>query len=125
MNDFYYRKLDAYNLSIDYVIAIYDLLHKYPTSEKFVLCDQIKRAVISIPSNIAEGMGRFSVKERMHFIDISYGSLSEVMCQMEISRRLKYITEDEYDNIENLASRISMTILGLKKSLSNKMNNQQ
>lgn len=123
MNDFYYRKLDAYNLSVEFVISVYRLLRDFPDFERFALCDQIRRAVISIPSNIAEGMGRFAIKERMHFIDIAYGSLSEVMCQLEISHKLQYIDEKCFKEMETQASRISMTILGLKKSLNCKIDN--
>lgn len=123
MNDFYYRKLDAYNLSVEFVISVYRLLRDFPDFEHFSLCDQIRRAVISIPSNIAEGMGRFAIKERMHFIDIAYGSLSEVMCQLEISHKLQYIDEKCFKEVETQTSRISMTILGLKKSLNCKIDN--
>ena len=122
MNDFYYRKLDAYHLSKELVIQTYHLLKKYPNDEKYALCDQIRRAVISIPSNIAEGTGRFSVKERIHFFDIAYGSLCEIMCQMEISHDLAYISDDEFEYIQNLASRTSMTLIGLKNSYESKIN---
>ena len=85
MNDFYYKNLDAYKLSKELAIMTYRLLKKYPADEKFALCDQLRRAVISVPSNIAEGSGRFSLKERTRFMDIAYGSLCETMCQIEIS----------------------------------------
>ena len=75
MNDFYYRKLDSYQLAKQLVTKVYILLQKFPDYERFALCDQIRRAVISIPSNIAEGAGRFSLKDRIRFLDISYGSL--------------------------------------------------
>jgi len=94
MNDFYYRKLDVYNLAKDFVIKAYQLLRKYPEEERYALCDQLRRSVISIPSNIAEGAGRMAIKERIHFYDIAYGSLTESLCQMEISRDLGYINEE-------------------------------
>ena len=123
MNDFYYKNLDAYKLSKELAIMTYRLLKKYPADEKFALCDQLRRAVISVPSNIAEGSGRFSLKERTHFMDIAYGSLCEKMCQIEISQELGYITMEDFHAFEQLASRVSMTIVGLKQSYEKKINN--
>jgi len=125
MNDFYYRKLDVYNLAKQFVIQVYQLLKGFPDYEKYALCDQIRRAVISIPSNIAEGAGRMAIKERLHFYDIAYGSLTEVLCQLEISKDLSYISETDFSSVEQTASRISLTIIGLKRSLIEKLNKQQ
>jgi four helix bundle protein len=122
MNDFYYRKLDAYQLAKTLALEIYKLVNTFPERERYGMCDQLRRAAISIPSNIAEGTGRFSIKERIHFLNISYGSLCETMCQMEIAKDLGYISQEAYSETEDLASRVSMTISGLKKSLSNKLN---
>ena len=123
MNDFYFRKLDVYNLSKKYVLQVYQLLHGYPEYERFALCDQLRRAVISIPSNIAEGAGRMALKERIHFYDIAYGSLNESLCQLEISRDLNYINDEQFSSVEQTASRISMTRIALKKSIQDKINN--
>ena len=125
MNDFYYRKLDAYKLAKLLTLQVYTLLRGYPEYEKYGLCDQLRRAAISIPSNIAEGTGRVAMKERLHFFDIAYGSLSETLCQFELSKDLNYISEQQFEDIETLASRVSMTLLGLKKSIQEKLNNQQ
>ena len=125
MNDFYYRKLDVYILAKDFVIKAYQLLRKYPEEERYALCDQLRRSVISIPSNIAEGAGRMAIKERIHFYDIAYGSLTESLCQMEISRDLGYINEEDFFNMEQMAARISMTLIALKKSLQDKISKQQ
>ena len=125
MNDFYYRKLDVYNLAKAFVMQTYELLRKYPDYEKFALCDQLRRAAISIPSNIAEGAGRMSFKERLHFYDIAYGSLTESLCQLEISKDLGYIAEEEFSQMEQIASRVSMTLIALKKSMQDKLSKQQ
>jgi four helix bundle protein len=125
MNDFYYRKLDVYHLSKQLVIQVYQLLRSFPEYERFALCDQLRRAVISIPSNIAEGAGRMAIKERIHFYDIAYGSLTETLCQLEISKDLNYISDEEFALIEQTAIRISMTIIALKKSLQERLNKQQ
>ncbi len=121
MNDFYYRKLDVYHLSKQFVIQVYQLLRGYPDYERYALCDQMRRAVVSIPSNIAEGAGRMAVKERIHFYDIAYGSLTETLCQLEISKDLDYINDEQFSSLEQTASRISMTLIALKKSLQNKI----
>ena len=123
MNDFYYRKLDVYNLSKQFVMQVYQLLRGYPEYERYALCDQLRRAVISIPSNIAEGTGRMALKERIHFYDIAYGSLTETLCQLEISRDLNYIDDVQFSSLEQTASRISMTLIALKKSIQDKINN--
>ena len=78
MNDFFYKKVDAYHIAKEYVIFVYSLLKKFPQYENYALCDQVRRAAISIPSNIAEGLGRMAIKERIHFIEIAFGSLAEV-----------------------------------------------
>ncbi len=123
MNDFYYRKLDAYQLAKQLTKEVYNLIKHFPRDEKDALIEQIRRAAISIPSNIAEGSGRFSVRDRIRFLDISYGSLCETMCQMEIAHEQDYISDEQFVTFEQLASRTSMTIMGLKKNYENKLTN--
>ena len=125
MKDFYYRKLDVYNISEQFAIQVYQLLRGYPEYKKYALCDQMRRAVISIPSNIAEEAGRMALKERVHFYDIAYGSLTETLCQLEISKELNYINDEQFSLMEGTASRISMTLIALKKSLQDKINKHQ
>jgi four helix bundle protein len=124
MNDFYYRNVDAYKLAKEFANNIYRLLQKFPPEERFALVDQMRRSAISVPANIAEGLGRFSIKERIHFLDIAYGSLTEALCETEIAHDNQYITSEELANIDNLATRVSMTIYGLKKSLEIKKQKQ-
>ena len=100
MNDFFYKNLDAYKVAKELTTYIYSLLKNYPAYEQYAMCDQIRRAAVSVPSNIAEGMGRMAVKERLHFIDISNGSLYEVLCQLDISQSLGYISEEELNKAE-------------------------
>ena len=124
MNDFYYRNVDAYKLAKEFANNIYRLLQKFPPEERFALVDQMRRSAISVPANIAEGLGRFSIKERIRFLDIAYGSLTEALCETEIAHDNQYITSEEFANIDNLATRVSMTIYGLKKSLEIKKQKQ-
>ena len=125
MNDFFYRKLQVYQQALLQVRSVYEISKRFPTTEQFVLSDQIRRAVISIPSNIAEGMGRFSIKERIHFLEIANGSLTEVMCQLEIAHLLAYISDEDLRIQEETLSNISRLLAGLKKSLVEKMNKKE
>ena len=122
MNDFFYKKVDAYHLAKEYVIFVYSLLRKFPQYETYALCDQIRRAAVSIPSNIAEGLGRVSVKERIHFMEIAFGSLAEVSCQLDISESLGYISPNELQEAEERAERLSKVMSGLKNYLATKIN---
>ena len=120
-NDFFYKKLDAYNKAKDFTLMVYSLLKKFPAYEQYALCDQLRRAAISVPSNIAEGMGRMAVKERIHFLEISYASMIEVLCQLDISHSLGYISKEELDNIENLGYAVGRLMSGLRNSLLQKI----
>lgn len=121
MKDFFYKNLDAYKVAKEFVIDIYSLLKKYPSYEQFAICDQLRRVAVSIPSNIAEGMGRMAVKERIHFIEISYASMMEVLCQLDISQSLGYITEEELNKAEETADHLSRIMSGLRKNLPEKL----
>ena len=81
-----YRKLVVYAKAMEMVTKVYQLLKKYPKEEQFALCSQLRRAAVSVTSNIAEGTTRYSYKEKIHFLELSYGSLMEVMSQLEVSR---------------------------------------
>ena len=123
MNDFFYKKVDAYHIAKEYVIFVYSLLKKFPQYENYALCDQVRRAAISIPSNIAEGLGRMAIKERIHFIEIAFGSLAEVSCQLDISESLGYISAEELQEAETRAEHLSKVMSGLKNYLTSKINN--
>lgn len=122
---FLYEKLDVWRLAVDFVKEIYELLYGFPASENFVLSSQIKRAGISIPSNIAEGSGRVSVKEKIHFVDIANGSLCEALCQLKIALELGYIEEESYIHIKNKAAKIAMMLGGWRRSLSTKLEDKK
>lgn len=114
---FSFQNLNVYQESRKLVKTIYSMLEKYPSKEQYALCDQLRRAVISVPSNIAEGISRKSFKEQSHFLDISYGSLMEVLCQMEISLDLGYINKDEYDMVLEQIRGISIKIINLRRKI--------
>ncbi len=119
MDSFGFRDLRVYQTSRDLVKTVYSVLAAYPSNEQYALCDQLRRASVSVPSNIAEGMSRSSDKEKAHFIEISYGSLMEVLCQMEISKELDYVTEEQMKDIENQITIIAKQLSKLRTTLSN------
>lgn len=121
MNDFYYRKLKVYQRAMQLVADVYRLSKQFPQSERNGLTNQIQRAVISVPSNIAEGMGRFSKKERVHFLEIANGSLMEVMCQLEAALLLGYISQQQFDEQELYISENVKMLVGLRKNLEDKI----
>lgn len=123
MDDFYYRKLNVYHLAKQLVVDIYNLSKNFPQSEQFGLTNQIQRAAVSIPSNIAEGMGRFSIRERIHHLEFSLGSLMEVMCQLEIAESLNYISTNELSIQERKIKEISKMLTGLRRTFEEKNNN--
>jgi len=99
------------------VLSIYKLLEKFPKEEKYRIIDQLVRAVISIPTNISEGFGRYTSKDYIHFLIISRGSVSEVKYLILLSKDLKYITEIEYQELNNELSEIGKMLNGLIYSL--------
>ena len=85
-----HKELDIWNLSIDFVVIVYQLTKKFPKEELYGLTSQMRRAAISIPSNIAEGAARKTNKENIQFLYIALGSLSELETQFIIAEKLKY-----------------------------------
>ena len=117
MEEFTYRKLRVYQQSKKLVLVIYDLLKYFPKEENYALCDQLRRAVISIPSNITEGISRTSRKEQIHFLEISFGSLNEVMCQIEIANELGIISQENLSLVEDYYKLIAQMLSGLRRSI--------
>ena len=111
-----YRKLDAYNKAQEMVKAVYVLLKKFPKEEQFALCSQLRRAAVSVTSNIAEGVTRYSYKDKVHFLEVSYGSLMEVMSQIEIAYSLGYINQIDLQNMELLVVQVARLLTSLQYS---------
>ena len=108
-----FKNLIVYQKFKDLVMQVYALLKQFPDEERFALCGQIRRAAISIPSNIAEGMARMSNKDQSHFLSIAYGSLMELYAQLDIAHDLGYINQNEYDKIEISINEIDKMIVSL------------
>ena len=111
MNSF--RTLKVYVQAKELVKQVYELLKKFPREEQYALCDQLRRAVISIPSNIAEGSGRNSQKDQAHFYSIAYGSLMETFSQLDVAFDLGYIRQEEFNQLESLINEEAKMLSGL------------
>ncbi len=111
-----YRKLEAYNKAQELVKTVYVLLKQFPKEEQFALCSQLRRAAVSITSNIAEGVTRYSYKDKIHFLEVSYGSLMEVMSQMETAYSLGYIQSTDMQNIELIVVQVARLLTSLQYS---------
>lgn len=116
MEVFGFRRLIAYQKAKEVVKRTYKLLRKFPAEERYAMCDQLRRASVSITSNIAEGVNRYSVKDKSLFIEIAYGSLMEVSSQFEIAEELGYITVDDRLSIDQLIEELARILSGLQKN---------
>lgn len=114
--EFQLNKLDCWNESRKLAVNVYQLLKKFPIEERYALCDQLRRAVISISSNIAEGNGRISTKEQIHFLEIAFGSIMEVYSQLQLAVDLGYITDDDFNIVKPNISNTSRLVSGLRIS---------
>ncbi len=118
---FSFRKLDVYNAARVYVKSVYEIMKSFPKEERFALSDQLRRSAISVPSNIAEGMGRRSKKEQIHFIEIAFGSLMESFCQLELAFDLEYIDKETFEKSELQVEHFSKMLSGLTVSIEKKL----
>lgn len=109
-----YKNLDAYKESKKLVRMVYGWLKQFPKEENYALCDQLRRAVISVPSNIAEGSGRTSSKDQAHFFEMSFGSLMEVDCQLDIALDLGYIATNDALLAEKQIRVVASLLSGLR-----------
>lgn len=116
-----FEKLDVWQESRKLVALIYSLTKKFPEFEKFGLSNQMQRSAVSVPSNIAEGVSRSYLKEQIRFIEIAYGSLMELYCQLIISLDLGYLKNDELDNVQAIIFKISNKLNALKNSILSRM----
>lgn len=116
MKLFSFEKLNFWNQLRILVKTIYTVTKGYPEDEKYGLCSQMRRAVISISSNIAEGTSRASFKDQAHFSQIAFSSLMELLSQLIVSLDLEYINEEKYNEIRSLIEDLSRQINALRKS---------
>ena len=113
---FGFEKLGVWNDSLDFVKEIYELTNKFPKEELYGLSSQLRRAAISISSNIAEGSTRKSLKDQARYTEIAFGSLIETLNQLIIANKLEYITIEKLEARRNQIEKISRQLNALKNS---------
>lgn len=116
-----HRDLKVWQKSVELVDRVYDLSTTWPREERYGLTSQVRRASVSVPSNIAEGNGRTTTRDYLRFIDHSYGSLMEVDTQMHVARNRGYIRDSEELELINQVTEIAKMLNGLVASLRKRM----
>lgn len=116
---FSFESMDVYKEARLLVRDVYRIQHLFPKYETYALGDQIRRSASSVTSNIAEGSGRNSFKEKSHFIEIAYGSLMEAFSQLQLAQDLGYITQEKLDSVRPLFVNVAKMLSGLKNYFDN------
>lgn len=116
---FSFENLEVYKAARVLVRDVYRLQHRFPKYETFALGDQVRRSASSVTSNIAEGSGRNSFKEKSHFIEIAYGFLMEAFSQLQIAQDLEYLSQTEIDTIRPQFISVAKMLSGLKTYFDN------
>ncbi len=114
---FNFEKLDVWHKAIDFADAVYSITKTFPDDERFGLTSQMRRAALSISSNIAEGTSRTSKNDFARFIEIAAGSVFEVVSQTYLSKRRAYLSEADYQRLYAAAEEQSRMLSGLRRSL--------
>jgi len=113
---------DVWNAAMDLVAVVYEVTNALPRDERFGLTAQMRRAASSIPSNIAEGAGRDTKREKRRFLIDARGSVTELETQFEICKRLKLLTPSEIEQVQPLVLRVRRLLAGTIRSLTTQMN---
>ena len=112
-----YKDLVVWQKSMDMVEQVYMIVKKLPKEENYALGDQLRRAAVSVPSNIAEGNARHSAKEYIHFLAIANGSCAEVETQLELVARLHYVDRKSMKNCFDLLVEIGKMLVAMQEKL--------
>jgi four helix bundle protein len=122
---FEHENLEVWQLGMDLIDKIYDLAEKYPKREMFNLKAQISKSVTSVPLNISEGSGRSTNKDFMRYVRIAIGSLLETDTNLKIAIRRKYLTDEDYEYVDEDIKRLYFKLIGLEKALRYKKTNRK
>ena len=117
INERPHKKLVTWQKAVELVTEIYKMTEGFPRKEEFGIIAQMRRAAISVPSNIAEGLTRKTKKDKLHFLNIAQASLSEIDTQIEISLRLGFINQQVFENIEIKVIEVEKLLGGLARSI--------
>ena len=115
-----YKDLNVWQKAYSLCLTIYKLTGSFPGEEKYGLTSQIRRAAVSVPSNIAEGYGRKSIKEYIQLLYVAYGSICELETQILLSGDLKYIETGDLERLQQETGEVERMLKALIKSLENK-----
>ncbi|HLE31573.1 MAG TPA: four helix bundle protein [Bacteroidota bacterium] len=115
-----HKKLDLWGKIIDLVVFLYEITKPLPREEEFGLKAQIRRAGVSVPSNVSEGLTRKTKKDKTHFLNMAQSSLSEIDAQIEVSRRLGFISKATEVEANERLSTVEMMLSGLVRSISSR-----
>lgn len=116
----FYKDLEVWKEAIDLTIVVYKITDNFPDEEKYGIISQIRRAVVAVPSNIAEGTARMSDKDTMRFLDIAIGSLAELDTQMIIAEKLNYY--QGYEKLKLRIDKLFALLRGFKNYLNKNIN---
>ncbi len=116
MKVYSFEKLEVWKLSKEFVIEVYNLIEKFPQTEKYGIVDQLKRAAVSVPTNLSEGCGRNTGKDKAYFTQISYSSLMECLNLLIISKDLNFITDNELTILRSKIEVISKKLSNYRRS---------
>lgn len=119
MTAFRFERLAGWQKAIEYADAVYGVTTSFPADERFGLTSQLRRAAVSISSNIAEGSGRTSDADQARFMEIAYGSLMETVSQLHIARRRSFVDEAPFDELRNQADELARILSGLRSHFRN------
>ena len=117
---FNFEKLDVWQKAIGFADLVYDHTRNFPADERFGLTNQMRRAAVSISSNIAEGTSRMSQSDFRRFVEIATGSVFEVISQAFVGRRQGFLAEEAFAALYSSAEEVGRMLSGLRKSLSGK-----
>ena len=121
MNKHPHKNLEAWKKAMDIVVDIYKLTSSFPKSEVYGLTSQLRRASVSVPSNIAEGSVGRSEKSFSNYLTIALGSLTEVDTQLELANRIGYVNNEDFIEMSNRLDTCKGLIYGLRRSILNKL----
>ena len=117
-----FRDLVVWQKAMDLVELVYAITKQFPSDERYALTSQIKRASVSVPSNIAEGYGRHSTADYIRFLQIALGSLNELQTQLELAIRLEFFEKSSVESADRLCLEVEKMLVGLIKKLNARTN---
>ena len=121
-HQFTHEKLKSWQLAKIFAKRVYEVTASYPAVERYSLVDQLRRAAVSVMSNLAEGTGRTNARDQAHFSQLAYGSLMETDAQLQLSVDLNYLPEAVYRELRQAAQELSAAISGLRTAQIKKAN---